>query len=79
MEGVGKMELSDQDSYLALITPTVYIMRICLHIYGCLPAEEPLVSHRLTIQGGGGENTPILFSPLFLVCNWSGVCQSQGT
>lgn len=38
---VGKTELSNQDSRLALVVPTVYIIRASLHIYGMFTGSRP--------------------------------------
>lgn len=68
----GKFGILDQDSHLALTGP----LYACLHIHGMFTGDRVM---GLLAQERGGEETPILASPLFLVCNWSGIHQSSET
>ena len=74
-----KMELSNQDSHLALIVPIVYTIRSWLHIYRMLPGTVWLVSHWST---GPGDRWRVNTHSLLLSgpgSNWSGICQSPET
>lgn len=67
---VGKMELSDQDSGLALIVPTVYIIRVCLHVYGIFTGDRAVdQSWEYLSRGGAERKRPFSPLPVFLVGN----------
>lgn len=59
------MELSDQDSPLALTVPIVYDKSLSAHL--CLPSTESLVSHGST---GPGEASPL--------SSWNIIGQASG-
>lgn len=76
---MGKMELSDQDSCLALTEPTVYTVRACLHIYGIFIGNRAAWS----IMGVPAQEKierKHSFSPLpeFLVYNGQASASQQG-
>lgn len=75
------MELSDRESCQALIARMAYIIRAHVHIYGMFIFNRATaqVPDCLPVQGRGGEGTPSLSSPPFLVRNWSGPRQSPGS
>ena len=60
--------------FLPRTSRTSCLALVHLHASGCLPLQSPWL-----LRARGGEETTILSSSLFLVGNWSGVCQSPRT
>lgn len=60
---MGKKELADQDSCLALIAPIAYIIKGCLHIYGMFTRDRAPWSVR-GVQDLTGVDRKHPFSPL---------------
>lgn len=77
---VGRMELSDQDSCLPLVMPVMYVIRVCLHIYGVFTGNRATgQSWGVPVQGRVERKHPFSPLPAFLVCNCSGIHQSPGS